>query len=98
MVALAGTYILRENIWDVVLVVLLGVFGFAMRRAGVPILPLVIGFVLGNLAEKSFLLTLRIHDGSYLGFFDSVISWILILIMVAVPVITRLRTRSTTTP
>ena len=50
--------------------VLLGVLGFGMRRAGVPVLPLVIGFVLGNLAEKSFLLTLRIHDGSYLGFFD----------------------------
>ena len=98
VVALAGTYILRENIWDVVLVVLLGILGFGMRRAGVPVLPLVIGFVLGSLAEKSFLLTLRIHDGSYLGFFNSVISWILILTMVAVPVITRLRTRSTPTP
>lgn len=98
VVALAGTYILRENIWDVVLVVLLGILGFGMRRAGVPVLPLVIGFVLGNLAEKSFLLTLRIHDGSYLGFFNSVISWILILTMVAVPVITRLRTRSTPKP
>ena len=93
VVSLAGTYILRENIWDVVLVVLLGVLGFGMRRAGIPVLPLVIGFVLGSLAEKSFLLTVRIHDGSYMGFFDSIISWILILTMVVVPVVTRLRTR-----
>ena len=93
VVALVGTYILRENIWDVMLVLLLGVLGFGMRRAGVPVLPLVIGFVLGKLAENSFLLTVRLHDGSYLGFFDTVISWILILTMVGIPVITRLRNR-----
>ena len=69
VVSLAGTYILRENIWDVVLVVLLGVLGFGMRRAGIPVLPLVIGFVLGSLAEKSFLLTVRIHDGQLYGVF-----------------------------
>ncbi len=91
VIALVGTYILRENIWDVVLVVLLGVLGFAMRRAGVPLLPLVIGFVLGKLAENSFLLTVRLNDGSYLGFFDSVISWILILTIVGIPLVTRLR-------
>lgn len=93
VVSLAGTYILRENIWDVVLVVLLGVFGFSLKRAGLPVLPLVIGFVLGSLAEKSFLLTLRIHDGSYMGFFDSIISWLLIGTMVAIPVVRSLRSR-----
>jgi putative tricarboxylic transport membrane protein len=91
VVALVGTYVLRENIWDVLLVLLLGVFGFAIRRAGLPILPLVIGFVLGNLAEKSFLLTIRIHDGSYVGLFNSFISWSLIAITIAVPLLKLIR-------
>ncbi|MFQ5853023.1 MAG: tripartite tricarboxylate transporter permease, partial [Candidatus Binatia bacterium] len=88
-----GTYTLRENIWDVLFVLVLGVFGFAIRRAGLPLLPLVIGFVLGNLAEKSFLLTIRIHDGNYWGFFDSLISFALISITFSLPLLklTRLR-------
>ncbi|MDH3446114.1 MAG: tripartite tricarboxylate transporter permease, partial [Deltaproteobacteria bacterium] len=53
----------------------------AIRRAGMPLLPLVIGFVLGNLAEKSFLITLSIHDGAYDGFFDSGVSFVLIVII-----------------
>ena len=93
VVALVGTYTLRENIWDVLLVLILGVFGFAIRRAGLPLLPMVIGFVLGNLAEKSFLLTVRIHDGSYLGFFDSLISITLIGIIISVPLLKLTRFR-----
>ena len=79
-VSLVGTYILRQNIWDVGLVVVIGVIGFAIRRAGMPLLPLVIGFVLGNLAEKSFLVNLNIHNGAYSGFFNSGISLALIAI------------------
>lgn len=93
VVALVGTYTLRENIWDVLFVLVFGVFGFAIRRAGLPLLPLVIGFVLGNLAEKSFLLTIRIHDGSYWGFFDSLISLTLIGIIISIPLLKLTRFR-----
>ncbi len=85
--SLIGTYVLRESIWDVLLVVLIGILGFAIRRAGLPILPLVIGFVLGNLAEKSFLITLRLYDGSYVGFFNSGVSLALIVIILAIPLV-----------
>jgi putative tricarboxylic transport membrane protein len=93
VIALVGVYVLRENIWDVLFVLVFGVFGFAIRRAGLPILPLVIGFVLGILAEKSFLLTVRIHDGSYVGLFNSIISWVLIGITIAVPLLKLVRFR-----
>jgi putative tricarboxylic transport membrane protein len=93
VVALVGTYTLRENIWDVLLVLVFGVFGFAIRRAGLPLLPMVIGFVLGNLAEKSFLLTIRIHDGNYWGFFDSLISLTLIGIIISIPLLKLTRFR-----
>lgn len=85
--SLIGTYVLRENIWDVLLVVIIGILGFGIRRAGLPILPLVIGFVLGNLAEKSFLITLRLYDGSFVGFFNSGVSLALIVIIFAVPLV-----------
>jgi putative tricarboxylic transport membrane protein len=87
-VALTGTYVLRENIWDVLLVAVIGVIGFANRKAGLPLLPLVIGFVLGNQAEISFLLTLRIYEGSYAGFFSSFIS-LALLGLIALLVVAR---------
>jgi putative tricarboxylic transport membrane protein len=93
VVSLVGAYVLRENIWDVCLVILLGILGFAIRRAGLPILPLVIGFVLGELAEKSFLLTLAIYDGSYFGFFHSAVSWALFAVTIAVPTFQVMRFR-----
>jgi putative tricarboxylic transport membrane protein len=91
VISLVGAYVLRESIWDVCVVAILGVFGFAIRRAGLPILPLVIGFVLGQLAEKSFLLTLSIHDGSYTGLFQSGVSWTLIALTVAIPLFKLIR-------
>lgn len=91
VIALVGSYVLRENIWDVLLVLILGLFGFAMRKAGLPVLPLVIGFVLGKLAEKSFLLTLGIHQGSYVGLFSSALSWTLIALTFALPLLKLLR-------
>lgn len=93
VISLVGTYVLRENIWDIVMVVVLGIFGFTLRRAGLPILPLVIGFVLGQLAEKSFLLTLEIHDGRYMGLLQSNISWLLLAASVMIPVIKAWRIR-----
>ena len=91
VIAFVGSYVLRESIWDVLLVLILGLFGFAIRKAGLPVLPLVIGFVLGKLAEKSFLLTLGIHQGSYVGLFNTVLSWTLIAVTFAVPLLKLVR-------
>jgi len=78
-----GTFILRSNIFDVGLAVLSGIFGYVMRRFGFPLITLVIGFILGPLAERAFLQSLMISDGSYLIFLTQPITVVLMLLTLA---------------
>ena len=61
-----GVYAVRSNIWDVALAVFAALVGFSMRRAGFPLITLVIGFVLGQLAEEKFTQSLQISGGRLL--------------------------------
>ena len=91
-----GTFMLRSNIFDVGLAVLSGIFGYVMRRFGFPLIPIVIGFILGPLAERAFLQSLMISDGSYLIFFThpiTVILMLLTLVALMLPLLSSLRKR-----
>jgi putative tricarboxylic transport membrane protein len=50
-----GAYALRNDMADVWLTMLFGVLGFFMRRWGLPVPPLVMGVILGPMAEAYFL-------------------------------------------
>ncbi len=91
-----GTFMLRSNIFDVGLAVLAGIFGYVMRRFGFPLITIVIGFILGPLAERAFLQSLMISDGSYLIFFThpiTVILMLLTLVALMLPLLSSLRKR-----
>ena len=78
-----GTFMLRSNIFDVGLALLAGIFGYTMRRFGFPLITIVIGFILGPLAERAFLQSLMISDGSYLIFLTQPITVILMILTFA---------------
>jgi len=75
-----GTFMLRSNIFDVGLALLAGISGYTLRRFGFPLITIVIGFILGPLAERAFLQSLMISDGSYLIFVTQPITVILMLL------------------
>ncbi len=50
-----GAFALRNDMADVWLTMLFGVLGFFMRRYDLPIPPLVMGVILGPMAEQYFL-------------------------------------------
>ena len=77
-----GVYAVRSNIWDVALAVFAALVGFSMRRAGFPLITLVIGFVLGQLAEEKFTQSLQISGGGYSIFFTRPVSIVLLLAIV----------------
>lgn len=78
-----GTYMLRSSMLDVAVAVLAGVFGFLMRRYKFPLVTIAIGFILGPLAERSFVQSLQMSDGSAAIFFSRPISAVLIVLAVA---------------
>lgn len=78
-----GAYMGRTNIFDVGVAILAGVLGYVMRRCGFPLVTVVMGFILGPLAERAFLQSLEMSDGSYLVFVNRPISAGLFIILMA---------------
>ena len=78
-----GTYMVRTNIFDVFMAVAAGIFGYLLRRYGFPLITIVIGYILGPLAERSYLQSMQISDGSLMIFVTEPIALILMLGTVA---------------
>ena len=69
IVTLFGAYANERNMMDVFVAILFGLFGYFLRRHGYPLISLVIGLILGKLAEGSFHQALMISDHDYSVFF-----------------------------
>jgi len=61
--ATLGAYGLRQSWFDLLLLYLIGVVGCIMRRHDFPIAPVIIGLILGPLAEQQFRRALSISQG-----------------------------------
>jgi putative tricarboxylic transport membrane protein len=63
-----GTYSLRGSTVDLVVLYVLGVVGYLMRRFGIPVAPAVVGVILGPELETHFRRALQISRGDYSTF------------------------------
>jgi putative tricarboxylic transport membrane protein len=84
MFATVGTYSLNNSIFDVGLMYFIGLVGFLMRRFGFPLAPVVIGAILGPMAEQQFRRALAIAQGDGSVFFVRPVSATLLGIAVLV--------------
>ena len=48
-----GSYALRSNMFDVLMTIALGLFGYLMMKAQYPIAPAVLGLVLGSMSNEN---------------------------------------------
>lgn len=62
VLCMAGVYALRSNVMDIVVMMAFGALGFLMRRLDYPIAPLIIGLVLGPIAEVSLRRAMLLSD------------------------------------
>lgn len=91
---LVGSYAAENQMLDVWLVLGAGVFGLLMLRFGFPAGPLVLGLILGPLAESNLRRALVISDGSLDVFVTSPISLVLLILScaaIALPIVQRRR-------
>jgi putative tricarboxylic transport membrane protein len=61
----SGIYSINGSLFDVALVLATGVLGFAMRLLGLPLLPTVLGVVLGYLVESNYRRSLVLSGGDH---------------------------------
>jgi putative tricarboxylic transport membrane protein len=66
-----GSYALRNAIFDVYLMAVVGLLGYALLRVRIPLAPVLLGLVLGRTLEQQYRTALILSDGSYSIFVQS---------------------------
>jgi putative tricarboxylic transport membrane protein len=64
----SGAYSLEGSLFHVALALAFGAVGYAMRSVGVPVLPMVLGLVLGFMVESNYRRSLVLSGGDHLTF------------------------------
>ena len=93
-VSAVGVYAVHATTFDLMLMAGFGVVGYLLRKSGVPMAPLILGFVLGDLMEQNLRRALSITNGEPGILFESPISiglWICAAAMLIVPPLLRVR-------
>jgi len=93
-----GAYSLRQSTFDLMLLGIIGLMGLAMRRYGFPVAPVIVGMILGPMAEKQLRNALSISQGDWSVFLTRPLSLTLLCAMVAVLVIPWLLRRRAAAP
>lgn len=62
-VSAVGVYSVHATTFDLVLMAVFGVVGYLLRKQGVPMAPLILGFVLGDMMEQNLRRALSITNG-----------------------------------
>ncbi|CAB3663340.1 MULTISPECIES: tripartite tricarboxylate transporter permease [Achromobacter] len=87
-----GVYAINAGTFDLLLVAGIGALGYFLRKFGVPMAPLVLGVVLGNMMEQNLRRALSMTDGDVRVLFASPVSvsmWVAAVAVVVVPQILR---------
>lgn len=74
LLCFVGAISIRNNVGDLWLMIAFGVIGYLFERYRFPIAPLVLGVILGPLAESSFTTTMISYRGDWTVFFTRPIS------------------------
>ena len=91
-ISAVGVYAVHATTFDLVLMTALGAAGYLLRKQGVPMAPLILGFVLGDMMEQNLRRALSITNGDASILIESPISmglWLAAAAMVLLPLLVR---------
>ncbi|MBH3440149.1 MULTISPECIES: tripartite tricarboxylate transporter permease [Pseudomonas] len=92
-----GVYAVHATTFDLILMVIIGIIGYILRKLDFPLSPLLLGFILGGLMEQNLRRALSISNGSMDILWSSGISqivWLLVIVMLILPIVRIWRRRS----
>ena len=94
VLCLMGAFAIRKSIFDMVLVILFGIIAYFMKKHGYPTIATVLGIILGPIADTNLIRTNMRFRGNFSVLFTRPICiglWVLTIIGVIVPIISRHR-------
>lgn len=77
-----GTFCIKNSTFHLVFLIAAGVVGFLFSKGGIPVTPMILGMVLGNLIETNFRKTLLITKGRFFTIFTRPISSIFMILTI----------------
>ncbi|MEE2523511.1 tripartite tricarboxylate transporter permease [Pseudarthrobacter sp. J75] len=95
--ATLGAYSVNLQAFDLVLLLVLGALGFMMRRFGLPVLPLILGVILGPRLEDQLRKALQLSSGDPAGLLGepiAVVVYIIVAIILVFPLLMKLFRRN----
>jgi TctA family transporter len=66
---IVGSFAITNSLYGVTLMLVMGLFGWFLEEHGIPVAPLILGLVLGEMLEQTFVQSMIKVDGNYLEFF-----------------------------
>jgi putative tricarboxylic transport membrane protein len=91
-ISFVGVYSIHSSTFDLTLMVVLGVFGYLLRKLNFPTGPIILGFVLADLMEQNLRRALSISGGEVGILFESPLSiglWVIAAAIIVVPLVWR---------
>ena len=79
-----GAYAIASRVFDIWVMLVVGVVCFVLRRQGFPVAPFVLGIVLGDIVDKSLRRGLVLSDGDLSPFFTRPIAGILAAVAILI--------------
>src|ERR671918_100190 len=83
MVAYVGIYSIHHSTFDLLLITAFGLLGYVMRKLDIPLVPLVLGLLLGAIMETNLRRALSISNGEWSILISSPLTWILWALVIA---------------
>jgi putative tricarboxylic transport membrane protein len=95
-----GAYSVNASSFDLFLLLVIGALGFMMRRFGLPVLPAIIGVILGPFAEEKLRQALQISNGDLSGLITpvSAVLYVIAALLLLAPLVRRLLPRKAGIP
>lgn len=90
MVAFVGIYSISNSAFDLYFMVAFGVFGYFLRKLEIPMVPIILGLLLGPEMEKNLRHALTISNGDWTVLWDSGLAlglWVVAIIGLLLPIV-----------
>ncbi len=83
VLCVVGVFALSNSMFDVIIMFVSGIVGYFFRKFGYPTAPLVIGLVLGTIAEENLRRGYSMYHGDLVGMFTRPITAVLMVLSIA---------------
>ncbi|MDJ0389149.1 tripartite tricarboxylate transporter permease [Roseomonas sp. E05] len=67
---IVGAFAMTNSSYGILLMLIFGVLGWFMEENGIPVAPMILGLVLGEMLEQNFMTSMIKSDGAWLPFFE----------------------------